>query len=122
MLQITAESSKAAQDQLLPRIQNWMRTLLENDDYRHWKNRQIKYHLLYALDQDETLEEVGDFSFDPAFEKEISLVSGYFQILSTLGLVKQCEYYFRRFAFRDLPVSRHEHLATCCELFASRVY
>jgi hypothetical protein len=114
MLQITAETSKAAQEQLFLRIQNWMKMLLENDEYRDWKNRQIKYHLLFALDQDKTLEDVGDFSFDPAFEKEMSL--------STLGLVKQCEYYFRRFAFRDLPVSRHEHLATCCELFASRVY
>lgn len=111
-----------AQEELFARIQLWMKKLLENDEYRDWKNRQIKYQLLYALDHDETLEDIGDFSFDPAFEKEIALINGYFRILKTLQLVKQCEYYFRRFAFRNLPVSRHEHLATCCELFASRVY
>jgi hypothetical protein len=122
MLSINAESSAKAQAQLFARIQNWMEKLLENDEYRAWKNQQIKNALLYTLDQNETLEDIGNFSFDPTFEKELALVTGYFRLKSTIRLVEQCEYYFRRYAFHDLPVSRHEHIATCCELFASRVY
>ena len=54
-------------------------------------------------------------------EKENAIVSAYFALASLCGSLKQCEYYFRRYPFKDLPVSHSDHLRNVCEMYFDRI-
>ena len=50
------------------------------------------------------------------------MLGSFLALQSVLDSLKQCEYYFRRYPFSDLPVSRTEHLRNICEMYFDRIY
>ena len=62
------------------------------------------------------------FEFPIEIARQHDVVTLYLELLDTVSSAKSCEYYFRRYPFRGLPVSRHEHLSNVCEMFFGRFY
>jgi hypothetical protein len=118
-----AEQSEQAQKELFERTTTWMKlNLTDHKEFLEWKNRQMRDILLSGLLPDHEPEFLEDFVFPKEIEIQLDLIQGYMELQSTLLSIKQCEFYFRRYPFATLGISRDAHISTCCELLFSRVY
>jgi hypothetical protein len=115
---------KAATQRLHDAIANWIRSLDEYPGWREWNRKKVGK----VLDHDDPFfglapsEPLGDFTFSPEVERQHSIALGFLRLDMTAMSLKDCEFYFRRYPFRNLPVSRHDHLNNMCEMYFSRFY
>ncbi|NMV41504.1 hypothetical protein [Ralstonia insidiosa] len=90
-----------------------------------WRDARVA-NLVVAMDLDDMLPErcdrTGPIVLPIDIDREHAVVTRYLELCDLVLSVKTCEYYFRRYPFNGLPVSRHEHLSNACELYFSRVY
>ena len=86
-------------------------------------NQSIMKTLLRHIDQNLP---AGDFTGLPTpsllEEQENTVLASFLALQSILESLRQCEFYFRRYPFADLPVSRNEHLRNICEMYFDRIY
>ena len=64
----------------------------------------------------------GGFKLPPDVDRERDLVTRFYTLVTSLQSLRDCEYYFRRYPFRGLPVFHHDHLRYICEMYFSRFY
>jgi hypothetical protein len=83
-----------------------------------FKHKQLGF-ILYGL---EPASELEDFALPPEIEQQHALIAAYFGLYRAQTTLSQCEYYFRRFPFHGLPVSRDDHLRNVCELYFGSFY
>jgi hypothetical protein len=110
-------------DRILAAIANWTAGLEDYPGWKEWKRQ----HFVQTLHFDEPLLPVGDefeneFKFSEEIEREHAVVMGYFGLHETIRSLKECEFYFRRYPFRGLPVTRHSHITNVCEMYFGRFY
>ncbi|VVD87221.1 hypothetical protein PAN31108_01439 [Pandoraea anhela] len=90
-----------------------------------WREARVS-NLLAAMDFDgispESNNKVKPIELPHELDLQHAVVIRYLELCDLVLSIKACEYYFRRFPFRDLPVTRHEHLSNVCELYFSRIY
>ncbi|ANC47316.1 hypothetical protein A6P55_16070 [Pandoraea pnomenusa] len=90
-----------------------------------WRESRVS-RLAAAMDLDgiyqRQLDEVQPVALPHEIDLQHAVVSRYLELCDLVLSVKSCEYYFRRFPFNGLPVTRHEHLSNVCELYFSRFY
>ena len=100
-----------------------MMKLQEYPGWKEWKRKQIG-HTLNFDDPFPVLSEVNprEFKFTVGVEKQHSVVVQYLGLQATVVALKQCEFYFRRYPFRGLPVSRYDHATNVCEMYFNRFY
>ena len=124
MSEITVDQQRAeaAIESLFAKLAPWVRNLLDFPGLAEWKREAVEKSLLYSLDPLSDIEPVEDFTFPPDLVRQHELVQGFYSLYSARSDVAQTSYYFRRFPFRSLPVTRAEHMRTCVELFYSRVF
>ncbi|PMS38299.1 hypothetical protein C0Z20_04715 [Trinickia symbiotica] len=83
-------------------------------------------NLMVAMDLDGMLsgpsDKPGPIALPPEIDREHAVVTRYLELYDLVLSVKTCEYYFRRYPFNGLPVSRHDHLSNACELYFNRIY
>jgi hypothetical protein len=119
---MSAQEPKLSTDRLVESIGKWIEknTTLE---FRDFKRKQVRRTLADELDYKLGLPEMPkEFVFSEAVEKEHALITSFLYLHQSAEALSQCEYYFRRFPFRSLPISRHEHLRNVCELYFSMFY
>lgn len=112
-----------ARDQMVRATVTWISEINDYPGWRDWKRRQIG-HTLNHDDPSQTSEdkEEVEFRFSNDIQKKHDIVLGYLALCDIADAVKQCEYYFRRYPFRGLPVSRHNHIRNVCEMYFGRFY
>lgn len=98
-------------------IAKWITTNLNTPEFHQFKQKQIGLTL-----SDDLTEGLEDFIFPPALAKEHSVITAFYGISRAQKTLSQCEYYFRRFPFRGLAISRDEHLQNVCEFYFSIFY
>jgi hypothetical protein len=54
-------------------------------------------------------------------ERSYAVIMGFLGLAQMVTCIGQCQFYFRRFPFRGLNVSRSDHLRNCCEMYFDRV-
>ena len=64
----------------------------------------------------------GDFVFSDLVGKQHAVVFQYLGLDQTVRTLKETEFYFRRYPFRGLPVSRSDHITNICEMYFSCFY
>lgn len=104
-------------------IGNWMKQLETYPGWSAWrKGRFVRtlYDDDFSARENDTHPE--EFVFTAEIEQQRDLVVQYLGIEQALQALRDCEYYFRRFPFYGLPVSKHEHLTYMCEMYFSRFY
>ena len=62
------------------------------------------------------------FIFPLELGKQHAVIFQYLGLHQTIDSLKECEYYFRRYPFRALPVSRADHITNVCEMYFGRFY
>jgi hypothetical protein len=92
---------------------------LEDEERKDRANKSILQTLTRHLGpNDEVLPEIVSSERE---KKENAVVSAYLALASLGSSFSQCEYYFRRYPFRDLPISHSDHLRNVCEMYFDRV-
>lgn len=117
------ENSLTSRDQLLKAISAWIKGLDRQPGWREWKRAHLR-HTLYFDDPiySSLKAPAQEFRFPDEIEKQHAVVLAYLALAESVSLIKECEFYFRRFPFRGLPVSRHSHFSNACEMFFNRFY
>lgn len=112
-----------ARDRMLNAIRAWSNDLEDYPGWKEWRRRRFG-HTLYFDDQFLTpVEKVeDDFQFSDEVEKQHDVVIQYLGLQEAVNSLKECEYYFRRYPFRGLPVTRHNHITNVCEMYFGRFY
>lgn len=110
-------------DRMSDAIRVWMVNHENEPGWKEWRQKRIA-STLYFDDPFplETQPAEEDFVFSDVIEKQHAVVIQYLYLQHTISTLKECEYYFRRFPFRGLPVTRYGHLTNVCEMYFSRFY
>lgn len=88
--------------------------------WKAWKSAHFA-RVIYADDElTDGRPEV--FEFPDPIDKQHDIFMQYLGLIEVVESVKGCEYYFRRYPFRGLPIARHEHIANICEMYFGRFY
>ena len=109
--------------QMTKAIIEWMKRHQDYPEWREWRRAKIKYTLFFdEIASIETEESEDEFKFPEDIEKERLLIIRYLGLKQTIESLRECEYYYRRFPFRGLPVTRSNHITNVCEMYFSRCY
>lgn len=104
-------------------IQGWIRGLEDYPGWKEWNKRKFRHTLFFdSIGSSQTEEDEREFTFSEEVEKQRLVIMGYLELNINIDSLKECEYYFRRYPFRDLPVTRSNHITNICEMYFSRCY
>ena len=102
----------------------FMRSVSEIPGFKDWQRRNMDRTLNFddlwfssATDTNPSM-----FEFNEDVEKQHKVLMNYLQLRSSVESLKGCEFYFRRYPFNGLPVSKYEHLRNVCEMYFSCFY
>lgn len=102
-------------------IGSWMATLEQHTGWKEHRRKRFS-HTLYYDDPFFTKDPPRDFVFPKEIEAQHDVIMTYLGVSQTLGVLKQTEYYFRNYPFRNQEVSKFDHLTNICEMYFSRFY
>ena len=110
-------------NQMREAIVKWMNSLEDYPGWKEFKRAQLGHTLFFEeMDSKEIADSEKEFEFREGIEKERLLIVRYIGLNQTIDSLRECEYYFRRFPFRGLPVTRSNHITNICEMYFSRCY
>ena len=109
--------------QMMEAICKWMNDLRDYPGWREWNRGKIWRIWSYdAMDSGQIPRHDSQFTFSDEVAEQHSVIMRYLELLRIIDALKECEFYFRRYPFRDLPVTRSNHLINICEMYFSRCY
>lgn len=108
--------------QVVKAVGVWIGKLSEIPGWRAWKDQSLANAVWLRDDEPTMRKEIGDWEFEGAFGQEHAIITSYYALISTVTSLKDCEYYFRRYPFYGLPVSKDEHLRYIFEMYFGRFY
>lgn len=100
----------------------WLIKLEGLEGWREYRRIRLRHTLNFDDPFFMPDESLGDFVFAPEIEQQHTIVTQYLGLEQTIEALRECEFYFRRYPFRDLPVSRHAHITNVCEMYFGRFY
>jgi hypothetical protein len=106
---------------MLKAISSWMETLEQLPGWKEHRSKRFS-HTLYYEDPFFTKEPPGDFPLPEEIVAQHDVVMTYLGVSQSLNVLKQTEYYFRNYPFRNREVSKFDHLTNTCEMYFSRFY
>lgn len=112
----------SGRDRLMEVLVAWMGNLDAYPGWREWKRKHVSHTLHFDDDLYRPEKPEPEFVFSADISKQHAVALQYLGLLESVKLLKECEYYFRRFPFRGLPVSHHTHLTNACEMYFNRFY
>jgi hypothetical protein len=105
---------------LLNGITRWLRGAMEDKERMARANKRMLATLTQHF-EDFPVVDVPPENLTPEQELESAVVAGFLAVLGMLPAIRECEYYFRRYPFKDFPISRSDYLRNCCEMLFDRV-
>jgi hypothetical protein len=113
---------ESADIRLQSSVGRWLLKLTEVRGWNEYK-RQISIRTFWHDDViPGEFPPLGDFILPEDLNREHAIVVSYYALLSTIRSLRDCEYYFRRYPFSDLSVSKYDHLRYICEMYFGRFY
>lgn len=97
-----------------------MRALYEDSNWRQFNKEKMAYTLSYDTHTEDNGQR--EFHFDEKRKKEHEFLMCYLELKSCMNAIIQCEYYFRRYPFKGMPVTHADYLARNCEVFFNKIY
>lgn len=116
--------SKPPREQILDAMVPWMDGIRAYPGFSDWKRKAIARIIDYgertSIEEKKPSEK--EFKFPPDIERQHAAMMSYLSLSVTHNAMAATEFYFRRYPFQSLPVTREEHLRYTCETFFSRIY
>lgn len=109
--------------QMREAIVKWISRLENYPGWKEFSRAKLGHTLFFdEMDSEDIADSEEDFEFREDIEKERLLIIRYIGLNQTIDSLRECEYYFRRFPFRGLSVTRSNHITNICEMYFSRCY
>lgn len=105
---------------LLTAIGLWLSSLEKYPGWREWNLRKVE-RTIY-MDDGVPEDSPVQFEFSELIGLQHEVVYQYLGLQQTVSALKDCEYYFRRFPFKGLPVTHSDHVTNICEMYFGRFY
>ncbi|WP_143559667.1 hypothetical protein [Sphingomonas dokdonensis] len=121
-LEVSREAAERARRDLQPLLNTWIGRLNEYPGFGAWKREALGASLDRLDIGVESSVPHGDFYFDAETERQHRIVSSYYALWAAQNDIRDSGYYFRRFPFSGLPVTKASHLRMCCELYFNRIH
>ncbi len=115
--------SKSKQSELMDAIGVWIKALDSYPGFREWQRGKVGAVLALVEGipfRDDTFPP--EFKFTAEIERQHEAIMAYLSLASSFLTLQQCEFYFRRYPFADLPVSKEDHIRNMCEMYFNRFY
>lgn len=113
----------ANEQTIMDAISKWIETIDNIPGWKEWQRQKFIAVLAEAEDFPSLKEAMPEeFKFPPDISTQHEAVMSYLSLQGCLKSLEQCEFYFRRYPFAGLPVSKGDHLQNMCELYFSRFY
>lgn len=114
---------KSKSSQLMDQIGKWIKLIDDYPGWREWQRKKIGTTLAYAEDEDPDWGDVpNEFKFSEEIERQHTALMAYLSLSTCLHALQQCEFYFRRYPFSNLPVTKEDHIRNVCEMYFNRFY
>ena len=93
-------------------------------EFLEFQKERIAHVLADGLDRNSLLtkQTFEDFKFPDQIEKQHDLVTSFFHLHSAAEALNQCQYYFRRYPFKEDKITRADHARNMCEFYLSNIY
>lgn len=114
---------KSKQSELMNAISVWIKALDSYPGFREWQTKKVGAVL--SLVEGIPLRDddfPGEFKFTAEIDRQHEAILAYLSLAQSFHTLQQCEYYFRRYPFADLPVSKEDHIRNMCEMYFNRFY
>lgn len=115
--------NKSKQSELLDAISVWIKALDSYPGFRECQRKKLGALLSdlegFSISDDAFPEK---FKFTAEIDRQHEAILTYLSLAQSLHTLQQCEFYFRRYPFADLPVSKEDHIRNVCEMYFSRFY
>lgn len=114
---------KSKQSELMDAISVWIKALDSYPGFRDWQRKKVGAALSlvegFPIRNDAFPEE---FRFTAEIDRQHEAIMAYLSLARSFYALQQCEFYFRRYPFADLPVSKEDHIRNMCEMYFNRFY
>jgi hypothetical protein len=104
------------------KIVRWMDVLRDDPSWQEFNRQKFAYTLAYDEFSPEERGGAQEFVFGEKMAKEHAFILCYIELIGCFNALTQCEYYFRRYPFKGLPVSHADYLTRNCEVFFNKLY
>ncbi|MDE0537680.1 MAG: hypothetical protein OXH94_03025 [Rhodospirillales bacterium] len=110
-------------EQMTNAVRAFVRRLADYPGWSEFQTKKFGYVLQEFRDDLYSDDEIfNEFKFSADIEKQRRVILLYLHLQGAAQDLRDVEFYFRRYPFRDLPVSHDDHFRYTCEMFFSRVY
>lgn len=109
------------QVKLIEQLSGWITKSLNDPERKKFADEGIRRTLLASFDIDWETPLPKPPVLTGIEKSRAEIASLIFALFRIHNLIGQTQYYFRRYPFRSLPVSKSEHLANVCELYYDRI-
>lgn len=106
---------------LMSSIGVWVGKIQHYPGWREWNRNKMSFTLYDAADE-ENREAENEFKFSEQIEIEHAVVMSFLSLSASAQALADTEYYFRRYPFQNLPISKDTHIRYICEMYFSRFY
>lgn len=118
-----ASMSETQRAKMQQSIRAWSKLLNEHPGWRDWQRNRVGHTLHFDDAFSAPVERLPkEFEFPREIGFQHSIVMQYLALLEAIEALRECEYYFRRYPFYGLPVSRYNHFKNSCEMYFARFY
>lgn len=100
-------------------IGRWIKTHRSRPEDWAFARKRLRFALAEPI---EKVDPPDDLVLPPEIEEQNNLILAFLELCQALSVMEQTEYYFRRYPFRNTPVSKYDHMRNTCELFFNMVY
>lgn len=109
-------------DELLAAINKWTQPLVSHPTFRQLARSKIGAAREWEDDWPTSSERVNEVILPETLDVQHDAVMKFYNLWTATERLKTVEFYFRRYPFRYLPVSRKDHLENVCAMFFSQFY
>jgi hypothetical protein len=107
---------------LMGRVAKWIEKIT-TPEFREYKRRHLRFVFSDDFERECGLvEDYVDFDFGDPVSKQHKLIMSFLFFNQAMEVLSQCEYYFRRYPFSNLPVPREDHARNMCEFYFGQFY
>lgn len=103
-------------------IGKWVKRLEDLPGWRDFNRKKIAFTIFHDNTNPYSWKGKNEFEFPEKIEKEHRVIMSYFELYNSLQSLKDCEFYFRRYPFRGLPMRKYDYLTNSCELYFNKFY
>ena len=100
-------------------IGRWLSTTRNNPEDWDFTRKRIRYTFADSYDN---VSNPGELILTPEVSAQNNLILGFLELLQSLSVMEQTEFYFRRYPFHGLPITKHDHMRNICEMYFGAVY